>query len=129
MLTGRSPFHKRAKAELAYQVVREDKRPLRPQDSERLAITDGVWDMMVTCWDKKVSARLQIESVIQCLTRAARVWVADVPAFLLASEAGIARVMALRGEEAQIFVDKLYKVPLSQKRERWFSVLKLRDRL
>lgn len=64
----------------------------------------------MTCWDKKVSARLQIESVIQCLTKAARVWVADVPAFLLASEAGIARVMALKGEEAQIFLDKLCKV-------------------
>ena len=115
MLTGRSPFYKRAKAELAYQVVRENKRPLRPQDSERLGITDSVWDMMVTCWDKKVSARLQIESVIQCLTKAARVWVADVPAFLLASEAGIARVMALRGEEAQIFVDKLYKVTIASR--------------
>ena len=118
MLTGRSPFYKRAKAELAYQVVRENKRPLRPQDSERLGITDSVWDMMVTCWDKKVSARLQIESVIQCLKRAARDWVADVPAFLLASEAGIVRVMALRCEEAQIFVDKLYKVALASRGSR-----------
>ena len=66
--------------------------------------------MMVTCWDKKVSARLQIESVITCLTKAARVWVADIPAFLLASEAGIAQVMGLKGEEAQNFADKLYKV-------------------
>ena len=68
---------------------------------------------MITCWDKKVSARLQIESVIQCLTKAARVWVADVPVFLLASEAGIAQVMGLKGEEAQNFVDKLYKVASS----------------
>ena len=71
--------------------------------------------MMVTCWDKKVSARLQVESVIQCLTKAARVWVADVPAFLLASETGVARVMDLRGEEAQVFVDKLYKVVLASR--------------
>ena len=114
MLTGRSPFHKRAKAELAYQVVQENKRPLRPQDSERLGITDSIWETMVTCWDKKVSARLQIESVIQCLTKAARVWVADVPAFLLANEAGIAQVMGLKGEEAQNFVEKLYKVVSSK---------------
>ena len=114
MLTGRSPFYKRAKAELAYQVVQENKRPLRPQDSERLGITDSLWDTMVTCWDKKVSARLQIESVIQCLTKAARVWAADVPAFLLASETGIAQVMSLKGEEAQNFVDKLYKVIFSK---------------
>lgn len=67
---------------------------------------------MVTCWNKKVSARLQIESVIMCLTKAARVWVADVPAFLLASEAGVAQVMSLKGDEAQNFVDKLYKVTL-----------------
>ena len=68
--------------------------------------------MMITCWDKSVSPRLQIESVITCLTRASRVWVADVPAFLLASEAGISQVMGLKGNEAQKFVDELYKVVL-----------------
>lgn len=83
---------------------------------------------MITCWDKKVSARLQIESVIQCLTKAARVWVADVPVFLLASEAGIAQVMGLKGEEAQNFVDKLYKVASSDF-EHPLSVLTPRHRL
>ena len=95
---------------MAYQVLLENKRPLRPLDSERLGITDVVWETMVTCWAEKVSARLQIESVIKCLMQAARVWVADVPAFLLASEAGIAQVMGLKGEESQKFVDKLYMV-------------------
>ena len=113
MLTGRSPFQKRARSELAYQVVQENRRPLRPQDSERLGITDAVWDMIGNCWDKKVSARLQIESVIHCLTKATREPAADVPAFLLASEAGIAQVMGLKGEEAQNFVDQLYKVALA----------------
>lgn len=70
---------------------------------------------MAACWDKKISTRLQIESVIQCLTKAARVWAPDVPAFLLASEAGIAQVMSSKGEEAQIFVDKLYEVLLSRR--------------
>jgi len=97
-------------------------RPLRPQDSERLGITDSVWDTMVTCWGKKVSARLQIESVIKCLTKAARVWDADVPVFLLASEAGIAQVMGLKGEEAQGFVDKLCEVTHSDALH-WFSML------
>lgn len=99
---------------MAYQVVQENKRPLLPQDSERLGITDSVWNTIVNCWDKKVSARLQIESVIKCLTRAARVWVADVPAFLLASEAGVTHVMSMKGDEAQDFVDKLYKVVLPE---------------
>jgi hypothetical protein len=111
VLTGRSPFyHKRTKAELAYQVILENKRPLRPLDSERLGITDLVWGTMVTCWGEKVSARLQIEVVIKCLMQAAKVWVTDVPAFLLASEAGIAQVMGLKGEESQHFIDNLYKV-------------------
>ena len=35
---------------------------------------------------------------------------ADAPAFLLASEAGIAQVMDLKGDQAQKFVDELYKV-------------------
>ena len=65
---------------------------------------------MVTCWGEKVSARLQIEVVIKCLAQASKVWVSDVPAFLLASEAGITRVMSLRDEEAQNFMDNLYKV-------------------
>lgn len=95
---------------MAYQVVQENKRPPRPQDSERLGITDSVWDTMVTCWDEKVSARLQIETVIRSLTRAAKAWVADVPAFYLASETGISQVMGLKGEEAQNFVDESYKV-------------------
>jgi hypothetical protein len=68
--------------------------------------------MMVTCWDEKVSARHQIESVIKCLAEAAKVWVADVPAFCLASETGISQVMGLKGEEAQSFVDESYKVSL-----------------
>lgn len=37
---------------------------------------------------------------------------ADVPAFFLASEAGISQVMGLKGNEAQKFVEKLYKVVL-----------------
>lgn len=65
---------------------------------------------MVTCWGEKVSARLQIEVVIQCLVQASKVWVADVPAFMLASEAGITQVMSLKAEGAQDFVDNLYKV-------------------
>ena len=112
MLTGRPLSYKRSGMMLVYGIIQENERPLRPQDSERLGITDSVWAMMVTCWDKKVSARLQIESVITCLTKAARVWTADVPVFLLASEAGIAQVMSLKGNEAQKFVDELYKVVL-----------------
>lgn len=64
----------------------------------------------MTCWEEKVSARLQIESVIKCLTQSAKARAADVPAFLLASEAGVDQVMGLKGGEAQDFMDKLYKV-------------------
>jgi len=38
--------------------------------------------------------------------------VADVPVFLLASEAGISQVMSLKGNEAQKFMDELCKVVL-----------------
>jgi hypothetical protein len=65
---------------------------------------------MVACWNEKVSARLQIEDVIKCLTYAANVWDADVPAFLLASEGGIAQAMSLEGREAQSFLDRFYEV-------------------
>ena len=107
MLTGTSPFARRGKTELACKVVLEDERPSRPRDSEKLGFTDKVWENLRKCWEKKPSARPPVDAVSACLKQAAETWVVDVPAFMLASRAGVEQVMNLKEDEAKDFADRL----------------------
>jgi len=107
VLTGRPPFARRGKTELACKVVLEDEQPPRPRDSEKLGFTDKVWETLRRCWEKKPSARPSADVVSACLKQAAEAWVVDVPAFLLASEAGIGQVMSLREDQAKDLVNRL----------------------
>lgn len=110
MLTGAPPFAKRGKTELACKVVLEDERPPKPRDAERLGFTDKVWDHLRRCWEKRPSARPSIEAVSACLKQAAETWVVDIPAFLLASRAGVEQVMNLKEDQAKDFADRLDEV-------------------
>ena len=110
MLTGTPPFARRGKTELACKVVLEDERPSKPRDSEKLGFTDGVWVTLRTCWEKKPSARPSIDVVSICLKEAAKTWVVDVPAFMLASRDGVEQVMNLKQDEAKDFADRLDEV-------------------
>ena len=110
MLTGTSPFTGRGKSELACKVVLEGERPQKPRDSERLGFTDGVWEVLQRCWEKEPSARPLIDDISDCLKQAAKTWVVDVPAFMLASKAGEEQVMNMREDQAKDFANKLYEV-------------------
>ena len=110
MLTGTPPFARRGKTELACKVVLEDERPPRPRDSEKLGFTDQVWERLGKCWDKRPSARPSVDAVSACLKQAAETWVIDVPAFMLASKAGVERVLNLKEGQAKDFADKLDEV-------------------
>ena len=110
MLTGTLPFARRGKTELACKVVLENERPSRPRDSEKLGFTDKVWDSLQKCWEKRPSARPSIDAVSACLKQAAETWVVDVPAFMLASKAGVEQVMNLKEGEAKDFADRLHEV-------------------
>ena len=110
MLTGTPPFARRGKTELACKVVLEDERPSRPRDSEKLGFTDGVWGTLRVCWEKKPSARPSIDAVSICLKEAVKTWVVDVPAFMLASRAGVEQVMNLKEDQAKDFADRLDEV-------------------
>ena len=110
MLTGTSPFARRGKTELACKVVLEDERPPRPRDSEKLGFTDRVWENLGRCWDKKPPARPSVDVVSACLKHAAETGVVDVPAFMLASKAGVDQVMNMKADQAKDFADKLDEV-------------------
>lgn len=90
----------------------EDERPPRPRDSEKLGFYDDVWDSLQRCWEKEPSARPPVDAISVCLKRAAETWVVDVPAFMLASKAGIEQVLSMKEEKAKDFADKLDQVRL-----------------
>ena len=98
------------KTELACKVVLEDERPSKPRESEKLGFTDDVWRTLRTCWDKKPSARPSIDAVSISLKEAVKTWVVDVPAFMLASRAGVEQVMNLKEDQAKDFADRLVEV-------------------
>ena len=98
------------KMELACKIVLEDERPPRPRDSEKLGFSDKVWDSLQRCWEKEPSARPSIDVVSACLKQAAETWVVDVPAFMLASKAGLEKMMGLKGDQPKDFADKLDQV-------------------
>lgn len=114
MLTGTSPFAKKGKTELACKVVLENERPQRPRNSEKLGFTEGVWGILQTCWDKVPSSRPSIDIVSAFLKQAAETWVVDVPAFLLASKAGVAQVMSMKQDQAKDFANQLDEVRIRQ---------------
>lgn len=104
---GTPPFAGRKKREVTCKVVLEGERPQRPRDSEKLGFTDRVWEVLQGCWEKEPSARPSIDNVAACLKHAAETWAVDVPAFMLASEAGVEKVMNMREEQAKDFANKL----------------------
>ena len=110
VLTGSPPFTRRENKELACKIVLEGERPLRPTDSGKLGLTDEVWGTLQRCWEKEPSARPSIDEVSAYLRLATENWVVDVPAFMLASKAGIEQVVSSKGEQARDFADRLDEV-------------------
>ena len=110
MLTGTPPFGGRGKIELACKVALEDERPGRPRDSEKLGFTNEVWEVLQKCWEREPSARPSADLVAACLKQASETWVVDVPAFLLASYAGVERVMDMKRDWAEDLANELDEV-------------------
>ena len=110
VLTGSPPFTRRENIELACKIVLEDERPLRPTDSGKLGLTDEVWGTLQRCWEKEPSARPSIDEVSAYLRSATENWVVDVPAFMLATKAGIEQVVNSKEEQASDFADRLDEV-------------------
>ena len=113
VLTGATPFGRISKTDLACKVVLENDRPSRPRDSEKLGFSDDIWESLQRCWDKEPSARPSVGNISVCLKRTAETWVVDIPAFMLASEAGIEQMMSMREEQAKVFINELDQVRLA----------------
>ena len=109
-LTGTRPFASGGKTELACKIVLEHERPPRPRDSEKLGLTDEIWEVLQKCWGKVPPTRPSVDIVSACLKRVAGTWAMDVPAFMLASKAGIDEVMNMKGDQAKDFANKLDEV-------------------
>ena len=110
VLMGAPPFASRQKQELACEVALEGKRPLRPNNSESLGITDEIWGLLELCWAKDASSRPAVGHVMRRLEGVAKNWAADLIAFLLANEAGVQEVMKMERERAQKIADDLDEV-------------------
>lgn len=98
------------KTKLACRVVLEDERPPRPTDSNKLGITDKIWEILRMCWEKDPSARPQIDTVSTYLKKAVKTWVVDVPAFTAAWEAGEEQAMDLEEGQIKDLINKYDKV-------------------
>ena len=110
VLMGAPPFASRQKQELACEVALEGKRPLRPNNSESLGITDEVRGLLELCWAKDASSRPTIGNVVRRLEGVAEDWTADPVAFLFSNEAGVQEVMKMERERAQKIADDLDEV-------------------
>ena len=110
MLTGTPPFARRGKTELACKIVLEGERPPRPRDSEKLGLTDKVWEALQRCWEKDAGARPSVDLVAARLKQAAENWVVDVPAFMFASRAGVEQMLNLKEGQAKDFANQLDEV-------------------
>lgn len=75
-----------------------------------LGFTNGVWALLEGCWLNDSASRPSVGVIAAGLREAVETWVVDVPAFMFASEAGVKRVMNLRGEEAQDFANRIDEV-------------------
>ena len=114
VLVGERPFAGRAGTELACEIVLGRKWPQKPITPEKLGFTGEVCELLQRCWEKEPSARPSIEDVSTCLERAAETWVVDVPAFMLASKAGVDQVMDFKEDQAKDFANKLDEVRRSE---------------
>ena len=101
---------------MACKVVLENERPQRPRDSGKLGLTNKVWEILRTCWDKDPKARPTVDIVSAYLKQAAETWVVDVPAFMLASKSGVEQVLNMKEGQAKDFANQLAEVRRGQLR-------------
>jgi len=73
VLSGRLPFYQFPKWLLSLKIFNGD-RPERPQGEEGAWFTDGVWEILGSCWIAQPEGRPSIEDVLQCLGKASRSW-------------------------------------------------------
>ena len=72
--TGRPPFSEFTAPVITSRII-DGKRPARPQEAQKLGLTDSVWDTTVRCWHQDPIQRPTMMEVVRVL----REWSAFSP--------------------------------------------------
>ena len=67
MLTGLVPFYPLRGTEVTFKVLQGD-RPAKPTNAIDLGISDGLWQLLVGCWNADDHKRPQIKEIVQYLS-------------------------------------------------------------
>ena len=62
------PFHGQRDTEISYKVVHGD-RPVMPANAGEVGISDGLWQLLVRCWNSNYTERPQIDEILQRLSQ------------------------------------------------------------
>lgn len=71
VLSGQTPFAQYSTV-VTLQKVLGGERPDRPQGAQGRWFTDGVWRVLVQCWQRQPNARPGLDAVLRCLQNAAQ---------------------------------------------------------
>ena len=66
MLSGLVPFHSLRDTEIWCKVI-QGERPAMPTNASELGISDGLWQLLVRCWNRNYFKRPQINEVLRHL--------------------------------------------------------------
>jgi len=66
VLTGKAPFSPRRDPEVVYMVLGGE-RPKRPEGDEGKLFTDGIWEVLQSCWKNQPSERPSAKAILWCL--------------------------------------------------------------
>ena len=64
--TGRHPFSEFTVPVITSEII-DGRRPARPQEAQRLGLTDSVWDMTDRCWRHDPAQRPTMRKVVRLL--------------------------------------------------------------
>jgi len=62
------PFHGQRDTEISYKVIQGD-RPVMPANAREVGISDGLWQLLVKCWNTNYINRPQIDEILQHLSQ------------------------------------------------------------
>jgi hypothetical protein len=68
--SGHIPFAEIRNTKKVTQTVLKGARPDRPKNAESLGLTDDVWDIVRTCWQKDPDSRFGAFKLVECLEKA-----------------------------------------------------------
>ena len=82
VLTGLTPFHPLRDAEISFKVLEGD-RPAKPTNASDVGISDGLWQLLVRCWNSDDTKRPRVEEIFQHLCQEPARWSIFPPSRLL----------------------------------------------